>query len=125
MAGVDSSTVYQARRKSGEFHRQWQVALCEGYANLEMDLLGRLREGEIKRAAGAKIGVRTFDNATALRLLTAHREAFAKEQATKANASAAEVRAIIERKVAALRARVLARKEAERLDGEGDAASGE
>lgn len=120
IAGVPSATVYDARRRSREFAKGWQAALCEGYDNLEMELLGRLREGEIRRAAGAKTGVRTFDNGTAFRLLTIHRENVAKEKARRANVSAAEVRASIERKVAALRAQVLARKEAERLAGEAD-----
>ena len=79
-----------------------------------MELLFRLREGEIKRAAGAKVGVRTFDNATAFRLLMVHRETVAKEKAQRANVSAAEIRASIERKVEALKARVIARQEAER-----------
>ncbi|MXP40051.1 hypothetical protein GRI75_00140 [Altererythrobacter soli] len=119
-AGVATSTVYDARRKSGEFRRRWQSALCEGYDNLEMELLGRLREGEIKRAASARTGVRTFDNATAFRLLSVHREAVEKERAGRANVTAAEVRASIERKVAALKARVLARQEAEQLEAEAE-----
>ncbi|MFZ5745453.1 MAG: hypothetical protein ACOY7T_13340 [Pseudomonadota bacterium] len=73
-AGVCTSTAYEARRQSAEFNRAWQQALCEGYDLLEMDLLRRLREGEVKPAAGAKRGVRTYDNAAALRLLAAHRE---------------------------------------------------
>ena len=116
IAGKDTSTVYETRRRSREFARQWQAALCEGYDNLEMELLGRLREGEIKRAAGAKTGVRTFDNATAYRLLMVHREAVAKERASRANASAGEVRASIDRKLAALRERVIAASEHERAN---------
>lgn len=123
-AGVATSTVYETRRKSADFRRRWQSALCEGYDNLEMDLLCRLREGEIKRAAGAKIGVHTFDNATAFRLLAVHRETVERERAGRANVSAAEVRASIERKVAALKARVLAR-EAEREQAEAEGAGGD
>lgn len=106
MAGIAASTAYDARRKNRDFARQWRAALCEGYDNLEMELLGRLREGEIKRAAGAKTGVRTFDNAIAYRLLLVHQEARQKEEAVRANVSAAEVRAAIERKADALRARI-------------------
>ena len=112
LADVPSATVYDLRRRSRDFARQWQAALCEGYDNLEMELLGRLRDGEIKRAAGAKVGVRTFDNATAYRLLMVHKAAREKERGARANVSAAEVRASIERKVAALRAQVEARAEA-------------
>jgi hypothetical protein len=116
-----TALVYEARRKSRDFAAKWQAALCEGYDNLEMELLRRLREGEIRRAPGAKIGVRTFDNATAFRLLMVHREAVAKERAVRANVSAAEVRVAIERKVTALKLEVLAREEeAERAGREGD-----
>jgi hypothetical protein len=116
-AGLKSTAiVYETRRKSRDFAAKWQAALCEGYDNLEMDLLRRLREGEIKRAPSAKTGTRTFDNATAFRLLVVHRETVAKEKARKANVSAAEVRASIERKVAALKQRVIARREAEDPD---------
>lgn len=45
---VDTSTVYERRRHDAEFAREWQVALCEGYDNLEMDVLYRLRTGEIR-----------------------------------------------------------------------------
>ncbi|OJW68774.1 MAG: hypothetical protein BGO57_09695 [Sphingomonadales bacterium 63-6] len=112
-AGVPISTVYDTRRKKPDFARQWRDALCEGYDNLEMELLGRLREGEIKRAPGAKMGVRSFDNANAFRLLSVHREGAAQARAERAHLSAAEIRAALERKIAAMRAQVLARQEAE------------
>jgi hypothetical protein len=113
-AGLNGTAqVYDARRTNRAFARDWQTALAEGYDNLEIELLGRLREGEIKRASGAKTGVRTYDNATAFRLLTVHREARAKEQARRTNVSAAEVRASIDRKLAALKAKVLAEREAD------------
>lgn len=119
-AGISTATVYELRRRNRAFAKAWRAALCEGYDNLEMELLGRLREGEIRRAAGAKVGVRTFDNATSFRLFTVHREEVLKERAQRANVSAAEVRASIERKVAALRTEVLAREEAARERGDGD-----
>jgi transcriptional antiterminator Rof (Rho-off) len=34
--------VYDTRRNNA-FARKWQAALCEGYDNLEMELLYRLR----------------------------------------------------------------------------------
>lgn len=112
-AGISTATAYDLRRRNRAFAQAWQAALCEGYDNLEIELLCRLRQGEIKRAAGAKTGVRTFDNATSFRLLAVHREAVSREKAQRANVSAAEVRASIERKVAALKAQVIARLEAE------------
>lgn len=118
-AGLNNTAqVYEARRTNRAFARDWQTALAEGYDNLEIELLGRLREGEIKRAAGAKTGVGTFDNATAFRLLMVHREAYAKEKAQRTNVSAAEVRASIDRKLAALKAKVLADREAKRAEDE-------
>jgi len=120
LAEISTSTVYETRRKNRAFAKAWQAALAEGYDNLEMELLFRLREGEIKRAAGAKVGVRTFDNATAYRLLMVHREAVAREKAGQANVSAADIRASIEKRMAALRERVLARSEAETSDTAND-----
>jgi hypothetical protein len=79
-AGVATSTVYEARRVYPEFNRNWQEALCEGYELLEMDLLRRMREGEVKPAPGVKRGVRTFDNAIALRLIAAHKEAVTRQR---------------------------------------------
>lgn len=82
-AAVPTSRAYDARRKDPLFYRAWQEALCEGYEHLEMALLQRLREGEVKPAAGAKKGVRVFDNATALRLLVAHRDSVTRQQAIR------------------------------------------
>jgi len=110
-AKVDTSTAYQRRRDNAEFNRQWQASLCEGYDNLEMELLHRLRQGELKPAAGAKRAARSFDNATAFRLLAAHRDSAARERAMREHTSAEEIRAQIEAKVAELRER--ARRQAE------------
>lgn len=106
-AGIDVSTAYLRRRNDPDFNRQWQIALCEGYDNLEMDLLHRLRTGELKAAAGAKRATRSFDNATALRLLGAHRESAVRERAVRAHVNAADIRAAIDRKVEDLRRRVM------------------
>ena len=107
---VDTSTVYERRRKDAEFNRQWQVALCEGYDNLEMETLFRLRTGEIKPAAAAKKGVRQFDNALALRLLLAHRDSATRERSMRAHEDAQSVRAAIDAKIEEMRERVLARR---------------
>ena len=93
-AKVPASRVYEARRKDPQFYRAWQEALCEGYEHLEMALLLRLREGEIKPAGGAKKGVRVFDNATTLRLLIAHRESVSRQQAMRGHSDS---EAILER----------------------------
>ncbi|VWX53171.1 hypothetical protein [Novosphingobium sp. 9U] len=82
-AKVSPTKVYDARRRDPGFYRAWQEALCEGYEHLEMALVQRLRDGEIKPASGAKRGTRVFDNATALRLLVAHRDSVVRQQALR------------------------------------------
>ncbi|KUR73632.1 hypothetical protein AQZ52_01290 [Novosphingobium fuchskuhlense] len=106
-ASIDVSTAYQRRRHDHEFNRRWQIALCEGYDNLEMELLYRLRTGELKPVTSTKRASRTFDNATAFRLLAAHRESAARERARRDHVSAEEIRAAIDRKVDELRKRVM------------------
>jgi len=74
-AGVSTSTVYAARRSDREFAQEWRKALCEGYDNLEIELLLRLRKGQ---RASAKT---RFDNAAAIRLLLAHRDEVSQQRA--------------------------------------------
>ena len=71
-SGVAPSRAYKARREDPDFAAQWGEALREGYDHLEMEVLGYLR------AAGQG---RKFDVASAIRLLTMHREAVAAERA--------------------------------------------
>lgn len=101
-AGVTSAHVYKLRREEPEFTRQWQGALCEGYDNLEFELLDRLRNGIVSDAAGRK-----FDNAAALRLLTAHRESVSRERALRDNEDAARVVESINAKLEAMRQRAM------------------
>lgn len=102
------STVYDTRRHNADFNRAWQLALCEGYDHLEMELLYRLRTGEIKRATGAKMGVRTFENAVALRQLAAHKDSVTRQRAIHDNQTAAEIAASINAKLDLMRTRALA-----------------
>lgn len=107
-AGVHSAEAYEARRDRPDFNRAWQEALCEGYDHLEMELLSRLRSGEVKPASGAKRGARAFDNATAFRLLSAHRESAARFRAVRHNEDADTVIESINAKLDAMRQRHLA-----------------
>lgn len=107
-AGISSREVYKLRREDMEFARQWQAALYEGYVNLEMEVLGYLRDPE---------PARKMDVANALRLLAAHKETVAKEQAVRTNVSTAEVRASIDRKVEEIRQRVMREKNAKAEHG--------
>lgn len=110
--GISTARAYEARRDDAEFYREWQEALCEGYDHLEMTLLQRLREGEVKPAAGGKRGARVFDNATALRLLVAHRESAARQRAITENRNAASILSAIDAKIDRMRERALAAPDA-------------
>lgn len=113
-ARVSLSWVYQTKRDDRDFADAWLVALCDGYDRLELELLARLRSGE-PRAPGA---APRHDNATALRLLLAHRDTRARYMAQQDNVSAEAVRASIEAKLARLREQVMEREAAERRTGD-------
>lgn len=106
-AEIATSTAYETRRSNPEFNRKWQQALCEGYDHLEMELLHRLRTGEIRPASGAKRGVRSFDNATAFRLLVAHRESAARQRAIRDNEDTEQIILSINAKLELMRERRL------------------
>ena len=110
IAEVHPARAYKVRRMEPEFARKWQTALLEGYQNLELEVLHRLRFGE------AKDGAVKFDNANALRLLGLHRENVARERAMRENEDVAVVRAAIDAKLEQLRRQVLARRNAEMKD---------
>ena len=78
-AGVSQSLVYKTRREKAEFAARWYAALAEGYDNLEMDLLARLREGRLEDT-DAEGNKRKYDIGTAFRCLLAHRESVAREK---------------------------------------------
>jgi hypothetical protein len=71
---VPTRTVYKLRREDPEFAAKWLAALREGYDNLEMELLGYLRDPQPQRK---------MDVAAALRLLSAHRETVERERALR------------------------------------------
>jgi hypothetical protein len=83
-ANVPTRTVYKARRTDPAFAEKWLTALREGYDNLEIELLGYLRDP----APGRKMDV-----AVALRLLAAHRETVERRRALMAENDEQAVRA--------------------------------
>lgn len=99
-AKISVSHVYKIRREDRGFARAWQSALCEGYDNLELALLQRLLAGEAKDESGRK-----YDNATAFRLLMAHKDEVARGRAQQENETEEEIIAQIEAKIEAMRAR--------------------
>jgi hypothetical protein len=100
-AGVSTARLYRERQQNPQFARDWLAALAEGYVQLEMEVLRRLREGDQQTSQGDR-----YDFGNALRLLAAHRENAAHAAAQQRNVSAAEVRASIDRKVEAIRQRL-------------------
>ena len=117
-AKVDTGTAYRLKREDAAFRARWQQALCEGYDALEMDLLRRLREGELEAPkAGGKRRARKYDNATAFRILEAHRTAVAKARAEAEMRDEDAVYAAIDAKLDAMREREKALKETLARDG--------
>lgn len=115
VAGVHPSRPYMVRRAEPDFARAWRAALLEGYENLEMEVLHRLRFGE------AKDGPVKFDNPGALRLLGLHRETVARERAMRENEEIGVVRAAIHAKLEQLRRQVMARRALENAEAAGRA----
>lgn len=101
-AGIDSGSVYKLRRTYPAFRTAWRSALLEGYENLELETLGRLREGE------RRDDERKFDIANALRLLKAHSEAVAAERARREDRDEEDVLVSLDRKIEAMRQRAAA-----------------
>lgn len=117
-AEVDTSVVYKARREDAEFNRQWQVALAEGYDNLEMDLLHRLRIGQLE--GGKAQARRKYDNAIAFRLLTAHREAVGRQRAIRSNEDEEAILRSLNAKLEKMRERQLAAEAAQEAAADGE-----
>lgn len=118
-AGVNASTVYDLRRRDPVFAQRWLDALCEGYDNLEMEMLYHLRAGE-------KPDAPKFNFAVAQRMLQAHRDTVGREKARRVDVDVEEVRASIALKLAKMRDRVLARRARQAAQAEaGQAANGD
>jgi hypothetical protein len=100
-AGVSVNRVCRTRRDEPEFARQWSAALAEGYVHLEMEILRRFREGDVKTADAER-----YDFANAVRLLATHRDTAAGAKARTRDVSSTEVRASIDRKIEEIRRRL-------------------
>ncbi|QIQ87707.1 hypothetical protein [Erythrobacter sp.] len=100
-AGVSKARVYRARRNEPGFANAWALALERGYEDLEMEMLRRLREGDLLAREGTK-----YEFAAAIRLLALHRDDAARSQAGRREVTAAEIRASIDRKIADIRQRI-------------------
>ncbi len=113
IARVSLSRAYETRRTEPDFALAWQAAIADGYLNLELEVIRRLREGDLTTANGDK-----FDFANAIRLLSARREgAKGAGQSEVRNVSVAEVRASITRKIEDIR-RTMERQDAAKASRE-------
>jgi len=104
IARISQAAVYKKRREDSDFAAAWYAALAEGYDNLEMDLLARLREGRLEDidAEGNK---RKFDIGTAFRCLIAHRETVNREKNRQTLADEVVTMKAINAKIDELRAK--------------------
>ncbi|MFO6446852.1 hypothetical protein ACLBKU_06855 [Erythrobacter sp. NE805] len=105
-ARVGVSRAYRTRRAEPDFAQGWRTAIAEGYLNLELEVIRRLREGDLKTANGDK-----FDFANAIRLIAAHRDSAKGGVGEVRDVSIAEVRASITRKIENVR-RTIERQDA-------------
>ena len=74
-ADVPPTTVYRQRRKRADFALNWQAALEQGYAALEMQLVEAANRSLSGEPARGPVVVETMSAETALRVLSAHRAA--------------------------------------------------
>jgi hypothetical protein len=54
ISGINPSRTYKIRREESDFAKEWLAALWEGYTHLEMEVLRRLREGDLVTPGGEK-----------------------------------------------------------------------
>ena len=106
-ANIPLARAYSTRRAEPDFARAWQAAIDDGYLNLEMEVIRRLREGDLTTAAGDK-----FDFANAIRLLASQRDTPARGANQIRDVTPAEVRASIDRKIEDIRRRIAREKAA-------------
>lgn len=81
-AGIAPARAYRTRQVDPDFAAQWRVALAQGYQNLEMELLGYLRNPNPEQK---------MDVNNAMRLLTLHRQSVAQQRAQDDDLSEQEV----------------------------------
>jgi len=74
-AGVTSSAVYAERRRTPAFRDAWALALAEGYARLETDLLAEALQTPSGRTGDGTLKARAQKHRLAIALLSTHRAA--------------------------------------------------
>lgn len=110
-SGASPSHAYKVRREDANFARAWRDALFEGYENLEMETLHRLRTG---------VTDRKYDIANSIRLLAAHRATIATERARRDNQDEQQVLDSIDKMLDEMRERSAANAALLAEDGDGE-----
>ena len=95
-AGIAPGRAYRTRQMDPDFAAQWRVALAHGYQNLEIELLGYLRDRKPEHK---------MDVTNAIRLLTLHRQTVAQQRAQDDDLSEQEVLESINRMILDMRDR--------------------
>ena len=72
-AGVSSNAVYAERRRTPAFRDAWALALAEGYARVEPDLLAEALQTPSGRTADGTLKARAQKHRLAIALLSTHR----------------------------------------------------
>ena len=107
-AGIVKQTAYRRYNRDKGFARRWAEALSEGYEHLEMEMLARARFGtQMPKFHGKDtIGsITRYTDATALKLLTVHKEAVAHQRAFEQGIDEDEVLNRIDAKLAQMKDR--------------------
>lgn len=107
------SRAYKTRKQDPKFAADWDAALIEGYKNLEMDLLAYLRSPNPERK---------IDVASAIRLLTLHRQARAQSMAQDDECSEQEALEALDKMLEDMRKRANANTVLLEEDGESEEA---
>ena len=117
VVGMTDTGAYKLRRRDAGFAAMWDEALEQGYSELEMLLLRQSIHGStttetVVDGAGQRKQVKTvhsYPHGMAMQLLSAHRKSVADVRAaqTGGQAGSEQIRAEIQVKIAAMRARVV------------------
>ena len=108
-AGVSSSRAYALKRKNADFAREWQSALCEGFARLESELLAEALRTISGKVSEATLKSRAQKHRLALALLAMHRSSVRGTGKTAAKAdNGAAIAARVEEKLRDMQARMKA-----------------
>jgi hypothetical protein len=107
VAGVTTRPVYDLRRKSQTFCREWLTALSEGYARLEANLLAEALSSPASNLKDSTLKQKQMKTRIGMALLAAHRGTVrgGEKPAPSRSRDPNEVRARLEKRFAEMRNR--------------------